>query len=916
MSAPTNLLPLPLKATDPLPSLADDILEHIAHSSDTTHPDALRPDARAWQDLRQRIFGSSGLALVNQNTVPLLQEYYGQLTFILTKLPVETSVNFPWYPLFTAPTSLPSAGASGAFPALAPPLALDNLEYERAAVLYNLAALHGVLGTERRRSDEQGIKAAIASYQNAAGILAHLVTLVPRLTASLHGGPAPADLSGPNLSALRDLCLAQAQEVAWQKAVMDRLKNGTVAKVAMRVAELYAAARDAAELARAGSDAAQPFAFPEDILRYLSVKHAHFTAVAHYRRSLDDLGANRYGDELGRLQLADAKLKEVTAVGRRGVPDAVMQDLKSLQKTVAENLARATKDNDLIYLATPTPPSTLPVIAPAALARPTLAPELADPLAHLRSPLFAALVPREVAEVLDLWEDRKRGWLDDKVVAPAKDLDAAASSLLKELNLPASLQVSQQPLGVPAAVLDAAARVLAEGGVERLETMMKDVRRVADVNMRMLQEATDSLDREAVSDDAHRQGHGSLRWTRPSSSSAAAPLRERAQQLGAVLSSAAESDAVVRAKFGEWENALHVLEGGQPALAREIPSSASASAGEVPEAQRAARRALSALLDQLGDVRAARARVVEAARTSVAQGDIRDKVLREAERRSAAAGGAAQDEGAGLAAYEELLEREGEALMRVWDEEMRRSDARQEDLLGEIKAQHSALRSASAAPSSAQQARERATAHFASAGDKYLEMLQNLQEGLRFYADLSKLLGELRDACKSFDYARTAEAQDLARALSAPPPQPSPAPSPAPPAPTPPAEHSTPRRRAPASRAPPPAAPVADAPTPRRSTRRTAHAAAEPEPAPAPAPRRQQRAIGPHQPAAADGHDDSDDEVAQTLVARPAKTPLRKKKAAAAIVEEEQEQEQEHVREGAAQPAVGMWDPTQGIRFG
>lgn len=61
-------------------------------------------------------------------------------------------------------------------------------------------------------------------------------------------------------------------------------------------------------------------------------------------------------------------------------------------------------------------------------------------------------------------------------------------SLLKELNLPASLQVSQQPLGVPAAVLDAAARVLAEGGVERLETMMKDVRRVADVNMRMLQE--------------------------------------------------------------------------------------------------------------------------------------------------------------------------------------------------------------------------------------------------------------------------------------------------------------------------------------------------------------------------------------------------------------------------------------------
>lgn len=148
----------------------------------------------------------------------------------------------------------------------------------------------------------------------------------------------------------------------------DRLKNGTVAKVAMRVAELYAAARDAAELARAGSEGAQPFAFPEvrspvllpwpagpapsdadpdpslarpqDILRYLAVKHAHFTAVAHYRRSLDDLGANRYGDELGRLQLADAKLREVTALGRRGVPEAVMHDLK-VRRALSDLLSRS-----------------------------------------------------------------------------------------------------------------------------------------------------------------------------------------------------------------------------------------------------------------------------------------------------------------------------------------------------------------------------------------------------------------------------------------------------------------------------------------------------------------------------------------------------------------------------------------------
>jgi hypothetical protein len=40
--------------------------------------------------------------------------------------------------------------------------------------------------------------------------------------------------------------------------------------------------------------------------RFARQQHVRdFTAVAHYRRSLDDLGANRYGDELGRLRICE-----------------------------------------------------------------------------------------------------------------------------------------------------------------------------------------------------------------------------------------------------------------------------------------------------------------------------------------------------------------------------------------------------------------------------------------------------------------------------------------------------------------------------------------------------------------------------------------------------------------------------------
>ncbi|GJN94361.1 hypothetical protein Rhopal_007435-T1 [Rhodotorula paludigena] len=914
MSA-NNLLSLPFKATDqvrtpaqppaassphpPLGSLnsqvatlADQVVAHIAATSETTHPDLVRPDAHAWQHLRDRIFAAptGAVPLLSQATLSDLTAYYAQLTFVLTKLPANISVSFPWYPLYTSPSPLPSA--SGAFPTVSPALSLPNLEYERLSVLYNLAALHAALGTERRRSDEAGIKAAIAAYQNAAGVLSHLLTLLPRLKSSLEGLPPPTDLTAACISALRDLCLAQAQEVAWQKAVMDRLKNGTVAKIALRVAELYQQARDSAESARNGTETSPPFAFPDEVLRYLAIKAAHFAGVAQYRRSLDDLGANRYGDELGRLQLADQKLKEAAGLSKRGVPEAVVHDMKvggystpkSLHKIVTENLTRATKDNDLIYLATPTPPSSLPPIVSAALAKPTLAPELLDPLSHLHAgagglgrPFLEALIPREAGEVLALWDDRKKMRLEEGVLRPAKELDAAAAKTLADLNLPAALEATQQPLGVPPTLLEKSTAVQAEGGLERLETMMQDVRRVAKVNQKMLQESNELLDQEAETDAAHRSGHGTMRWTRPPSDESAAPLRQRAEQLVGLLGAAGESDSLVRNKFGEWEEAIRILAGGQPTLARAIPSS-TVSATALPPRKLATIRQLRASLDQLSDLRAARARIVDAARTGVAQADIRDKVLREAERR-AAQRKEGEGEGVGLADFEGLLEAEGERVMQPYEEEIRRSGARQEDLLNEIKVLNDSFVDAGQSDSATHE-REQALQHFDTAASKYHEMLTNLQEGLRFYADLSKLLGELRDACKSFTYARSAEAQDLSRALSAPPPLAS-----ASPAPT--VEVTPPDTLA--------------VPIPSRSSRSSQQT---------------------------DGTPRSTRTSARTRAAgaTSAGTPTRRTARAAAQVptaaeegprEEQAPRTRAQVEEPAPTPAAaGGWDPSQGIRFG
>lgn len=55
------------------------------------------------------------------------------------------------------------------------------------------------------------------------------------------------------LESLRDAMLAQAMECFWQKGVVDHLKDATIAKLAMRVSELYASSLDAAAKGGSGS---------------------------------------------------------------------------------------------------------------------------------------------------------------------------------------------------------------------------------------------------------------------------------------------------------------------------------------------------------------------------------------------------------------------------------------------------------------------------------------------------------------------------------------------------------------------------------------------------------------------------------------------------------------------------------------
>ena len=152
----------------------------------------------------------------------------------------------------------------------------------------------------------------------------------------------PEDLDESTLESLMQLQLAQSQECFWQKAVLDKYKDASISKVAARVSDLYNLAGEAAMKSEAISSS---------WIHHMSAKHHHFAAAAQFRAACDCLEKRKYGEEVARLKDAVTCVDEGLKESRGGyLSKAVLDDLNGLKKRLEDDLQRAERDNDMIYL--------------------------------------------------------------------------------------------------------------------------------------------------------------------------------------------------------------------------------------------------------------------------------------------------------------------------------------------------------------------------------------------------------------------------------------------------------------------------------------------------------------------------------------------------------------------------------------
>ena len=188
----------------------------------------------------------------------------------------------------------------------------NNVRFELANVLFNLAAMYSQLALSSNRATADGLKAAASNFCASAGVVAYLkTTIVPELRSN-----PPEDMDTLTLESLEALMLAQAQECFWQKAVKDGLKDASIAKLAARVSDLYSEASDWALKSESISS---------DWIHHMNAKHHHFAAAAQYRAACDCLEKRKYGEEVARLR--DSLTCVDLALREQRISKAVISDL-------------------------------------------------------------------------------------------------------------------------------------------------------------------------------------------------------------------------------------------------------------------------------------------------------------------------------------------------------------------------------------------------------------------------------------------------------------------------------------------------------------------------------------------------------------------------------------------------------------
>lgn len=491
-----------------------------------------------------------------------------------------------------------------------------NIHFEKAAVIFNLAAAASQRALSTDRKEQGGLIDSARGFQEAAGLFKAL----SEGSALKLDEPRPVDVSPECASMLEKLMLAQAQECVLEKASSDKKAAATLARIAKHAAVLYDDCHQMLSSKPLSDHFDRTWEAHTKVKALLHHIEAEFHNAADLREKDDIKGV---ANEIA--QLRESKAMISTAKREAKSASQELQDnVASKERQVCDRLSRAEKENANIYLQRVPQAIDLPSVIPAALVKP-LPPKTLDSTPESRS-LFKGVVPEPIMKALSRYTDMVDGLIRNQVDKLESALDDVRLRL-REMELPESLQYLE-PRGcltiMPESLREDLKVIEQRGGLSHLRELLSELHSLQSVTRSEIDAIDRELEAERQTDDEMRRLYG-LRWNRPTSLDMTAGMRERLRGYRSNLSAALEADKQLGTKLESHENAFAYLSLDE--VSRHVPILQAPMFTIDDTSPSSAVASLRAGLEGLSTLSAHRASLEEALRQRKASDDILLKLL-------------------------------------------------------------------------------------------------------------------------------------------------------------------------------------------------------------------------------------------------------------------------------------------------
>ncbi|ORY47104.1 BRO1-domain-containing protein, partial [Neocallimastix californiae] len=333
------MLSVPLKITDEV-DFTEAFRKYIEEQYQED-PDNYSNEIAILNRLRQDIRGV-GKDMTGRD---ILYRYYGQLELLDLRFPLDekhVKVHFTWYDAFSEEGISQYSGA-----------------YEKACVIFNIAAILSNIAATQNRFEEEGRKVAYNYFQASAGLFQFINDNF------LH---APSvDIRRESVKCLNKLMLASAQECFLEKTIFEKKKPNLLSKIASYLAFTYSEISDDMDVVELRSQ------FSGSWTSLVKVKSKYYATISHYYKALASADEGKYGHIISYLTLAENYAKEANKLAKSfasnypsfsvsssdtqsassgkstSASQALFEATKAYLALVTEKKKQAIKDNDIIY---------------------------------------------------------------------------------------------------------------------------------------------------------------------------------------------------------------------------------------------------------------------------------------------------------------------------------------------------------------------------------------------------------------------------------------------------------------------------------------------------------------------------------------------------------------------------------------